>query len=312
MQSAAGYGAAAGLPLQYDPSQAKPSPQRRRLWNGSALWASVLLPWALFVAVFAVMSFSQQYSNPWFDSGRLSIAVNGVVLTVVLVFGWLALAAWQQKGMSRGSPEPTWHTFLFGTVVLAWLLALALGGYNFEMNVTVFNQVNSLHSYKDVDPSRVDGQRMMDAGTIQFATGTRLDVSKSMGFRNSAIYCVAPIIIGDMPPATYDFWAVGTGCCSEHSADFACGEYDNTNARSGLRLISDKEYYALAVQQAEATYGVKASNPVFLTWMQDPDVEVNQYWTDALRFFWLVAGLYGIFQAALVAAMLTVLSKLGW
>jgi len=310
MQSATGYGAAAGLPLQYDASQAKPP--RRRLWNGSALWVAVLLPWALFAAVFAVMSFSQQYSNPWFDSGRLNIAVNVLVLSVVLVFGWLALAAWQQKSQSRGSPEPTWHTFLFGTIVLAWLLALAMGGYNFDMNVTVFNQVNSLNSYKGVDPSRVDGQRMMDAGTLEFVAGTRLDVSRSMGFKNGVIYCVAPIVIGDTPPATYDFWAIGTGCCSEHSADFACGEYDNSNARSGLRLTSSKEYYALAVEMAEATYGVKASNPVFLTWMQDPDVEVSQYWTDALRFFALVAVLYGLFQTALVAAMLAVMSKLGW
>ncbi|CAK0811742.1 unnamed protein product, partial [Prorocentrum cordatum] len=174
--------------------------------------------------------------------------------------------------------------------------------------------VSSLNSYKGVDPSRVDGQRLLDAGTVEFAAGTRLDLSKSMGFKNSVMYCVAPIVLGDFPPAVYDFWAVGTDCCSEHSADFACGEYDNPDARSGLRLTStsQKEYYALAVEQAEATYGVKASNPVFMTWMQDPDLEVGQYWTDATRFFALVAILYGLFQAALVAGMLTVLSKLGW
>lgn len=314
MQGAAGYGAATGLPLQYDAAQAKP-PLRRRLWNGSALWVALLLPWALFVLVFAVMSFSQQYSNPWFDSPRLNIAVNLLVFTVVLVFGWLALDAWMQKSRSRGAPEPTWHTFLFCTIVLAWLLGLALANYNFDMNISVYNEVNSLNSYKNVDPSRVDGQRMMDAGTVQFVTGTRLDVSKSMGFKSGNTYCVAPIVFGDTPPAIYDFWAVGTGCCTEHSADFACGEYDNENARSGLRLTSTslKSWYSLAVETAEATYGdVKTLNPVFFTWMEDPDSEVSQYWVDAARFFVLVAIVYGLFQAALIAAMLAVLSKLGW
>lgn len=313
MQGAAGYGAAAGLPPQYDAMKAK-APLRRRAWNGRALLVALLAPWAVFVSALSVMSFPMRYESIFFGPGKIAILVNIICFSVVLAFGWLAALAWQQKKLSYGAPKPTWHTFLFGTTLLAWLLALALGDFNFEFNVSVFNEVSGLNSYHGVDVTKVEGKRMMDAGVIAFANGTRLDLAKSMGFKNKKMYCVAPITHEDKTLASYDFWAVGEDCCSEHQADFQCGEFDNPNARSGLRLISVKkrEFYTLALEQAKATYGIQSSSPVFLTWMQAPDAEVDQYSGDAARIFALGALLYGPFQALLIAGMVGMLSKLGW
>ena len=47
-----------------------------------------------------------------------------------------------------------------------------------------------------------------------FDTGDLSCVLKShLLFFSAARYCVAPIISGEAPLATYDFWAVGVNCC---------------------------------------------------------------------------------------------------
>ena len=73
-----------------------------------------------------------------------------------------------------------------------------------------------------VYPNRMLGQQLLDAGIVQFAPGSQLDVKKSMGFKNGNLFCVAPIVFGTASPVSYDFWAVGKDCCSGSQADFSC------------------------------------------------------------------------------------------
>mmetsp|Transcript_70590 Transcript_70590/g.184030 ORF Transcript_70590/g.184030 Transcript_70590/m.184030 type:complete len:319 (+) Transcript_70590:111-1067(+) len=287
-------------------------PRPRKRMNIVPIAIALFVPVALFAGVFALMSFSLHYTQ-----STLTTIFVILCFLPVLWTGFYAAQQVRKRAIGVGR-ESTWYIFLFISLLVAWSCGYIFGSTNYSSYTQPYYNVNNLMTYTSIDPSAYRGQQLMDAGRVVFTSDSALNTNYFSGFRNAEMYCVAPIVTqvnGTYKKQdTYDFWAVGTDCCSEHSADFACGEYDNPDARSGLRLTStsQKEYYALAVEQAEATYGVKASNPVFMTWMQDPDLEVGQYWTDATRFFALVAILYGLFQAALVAGMLTVLSKLGW
>merc|ERR1740117_1536623 len=123
----------------------------------------------------------------------------------------------------------------------------------------------------------------MDAGRMTFAKGSRLDLTKSMAFRNVDTYCVAPIVgkneTNQTRRTSYDFWAVGLNCCTGRVGDFNCGEYNNPHALSGLRVMQEEQrnFYHLAVNQAEASYGIQANHPLFFYWMQDTTAEVSAY-----------------------------------
>jgi hypothetical protein len=169
------------------------------------------------------------------------------------------------------------------------------------------------------------GHQFLDAGMINFIPGSHVDVTKSYGFKNKDTFCVAPIVFDEShlqilaaslgekdvskmkrpqangtvqyggvfyngsgtEPPHYDFWAVGTNCCSGHGSDFQCGEFNNVRAHSGLRLLNDRDrgYFRLAVQEAEAAHRIKALHPIFLYFMEDPMIELNNYWNNGCREF---------------------------
>merc|ERR1719352_328989 len=110
-----------------------------------------------------------------------------------------------------------------------------------------------------------------------------------MSFTMWDTYCVAPIgssAASSGPTlASYDLWVVGKNCCRTDNPTFACGEYQNINARSGLRQTDEAErlYYNLAVQQAEAAYGITAKHPIFFHWVEDSDMTMQSYFTKGFR-----------------------------
>jgi len=280
------------------PSKTVSVAHRLRL-NIVAMLLSLFLPWLLFCLVYCLFSFDIHYKSP--SSCYIG---SGVALFVVAVFGALAAAVVRARRAGDYSQEPTWYVFLFFTSVLAWALAIGVGSHNFWSNTQPFFDVQNLNSYAGVDPSRQRGQQMMDIGRAQFVRGTHLDLSKAMGFHNLNTYCVVPITSGDAPLATYDFWAVGVNCCASDSADFRCGEYANPHASAGLRLMRDEQraFFRLAVQQAESIYSIKATHPLFFTWMQDTDAEANQYLEEGNRMF--LFGIFGHFALQLFLVML--------
>merc|ERR1719235_1053110 len=144
-----------------------------------------------------------------------------------------------------------------------------------------YDDLTHMASYKDVNTNDDLGQQLMDAGQIQFAKGTVLDLSRSMGFKNHDIYCVSPIVTKGSPhqPLSVDFWAVGKNCCSGVSADFHCSGFSDPQNTGVIRLMHDEDrpFYRLAVQQAEATYHLTASHPLFFQWVRDADQATNDY-----------------------------------
>jgi len=140
----------------------------------------------------------------------------------------------------------------------------------------------------------------MDAGTVRFAEGARLATDMAMSYTSWDIYCVAPITTRLGLPsqgsnlASYDLWAVGVNCCTSGDTNFHCGEYDNVDARAGLRQVSAEQrpYFRLAVQQAEAAYNIEANHPIFFYWVEDPVRQKTLFFSAAFGNWVLANGLH--------------------
>mmetsp|Transcript_42138 Transcript_42138/g.97567 ORF Transcript_42138/g.97567 Transcript_42138/m.97567 type:complete len:329 (+) Transcript_42138:44-1030(+) len=282
--------------------------QRRRL-NVMAIFMSLFLPWFVFLITFALLSFQLHHKQ-----AGLCYFIIVVIFVAIAVHTRVALAARTMVRVS-GDPErePSWMVFQSATLFLALVLGVVLGTVNFKLYTQTYHQVVALNEYHGIDPSRMRGQQLLDAGSIVFTADSKLDVSRSMGFRNKNIYCVAPITNTNETVATYDFWAVGKDCCSGTRADFRCDHSRSPRAHAALRLMKtrDRDYYRLAVQQAEATYNIKAAHPLFFEWQEDPAGVLEDWKVNSVRNF--VIGLFAHFllQSFLVAAATVAFSKIG-
>jgi len=191
--------------------------------------------------------------------------------------------------------------------IIALIAAFLWGGYIHDNYMKPYEDVTGLNIYPNVHPQKYGGAQLMDAGQIEFVKGSHLDVSKSFGFKNENIYCVAPIVGPEEKPSstvTYDFWAVGTNCCSGHKPDFHCGDYNNPLAHKGLRLMQDdtRNFFRLAVEEAKAAYNIEANHPVFMYWMMDPSEEVTLYEEHGYSQFYLGVLIFGCAQLFLTVS----------
>lgn len=164
----------------------------------------------------------------------------------------------------------------------------------------------SMSSYINVDPSSDRGQTYMDAGQVYFKEGSQVEVSKAIAFQEDVIYCVAPIVQqsldsgGDKSGAsltgnalkvpksgTVDFWAVGINCCDPSGLNFKCGESNNPLARAGIRVLRDdtRPFFMMAVQEWTAWLRLPSKHPIFFHWVQDPLLQVDNFWFNAMRMF---------------------------
>lgn len=280
--------------------------QRRRL-NIQPLFLCVVVPWATYALVLGVLSFSMHHDTP-----ALCYTIISLTALAIAGIGFLGLTS-SGRWFANAEHEPTWLIFLFGSMSLSFVAAFAMGSMNYSDNLERYFNLRNLNNYTDVYPTRVHGQQLMDAGMVEFAPGTYLDISKSDGFRNNDIYCVVPITIGNATLATYDFWAVGKNCCSGSRPNFHCANFNNPRANGGLRLMADTDraFYRLAVQEAEATYGIKAVHPLFFHWDVHPLAIAEGWKLDGRNNFiaWSLA--YLIFQTFVVSFATLAFAKMG-
>ncbi|CAD7924294.1 unnamed protein product [Amoebophrya sp. A120] len=278
------------------------TPGKKKRINLVAVCMNIFLPWFLFAALYAILSFSFHYQQP-------AAAWLCVGLGLLVSLGAIGVA-FASRGQSR---DPSWYLFSGLMLFLAVVLAAIFGDMNFWYNMQPFYDIENLNTYPSVDPATQTGQRLMDAGRVYFADNTRLDTSKAMGFKNLDLYCVAPIVNGNQALETYDFWAVGLNCCSGVSSDFRCGEFNNPHARSGLRLMRDDQrpFFRLAVQQAAAAHHLKSTHPLFFYWLQDPVGEMNSYRDQGFKYYLL--GIFTHFAFNLFATTVAVIgfSRIG-
>jgi hypothetical protein len=272
-------------------------PSRPRRINLGLLFVHLFTPWFLFCVLYSITSFRIHYKAPGY--ARLSLLVG------------VAIAAMQGILASRAKQQQSWYTYGAFSCAAATILAAIAGDLNFTYNMQPLYTIEDLNVYPSINPAQKKGAQLMDAGRIYFAKGTGLDMKRAMGFKNFELFCVAPIVHGSGKMASYDFWAVGKDCCSSVASDFRCGEFNNPQARAGLRLLSDDErpYYKLAVQQAEAAYGIKSTHPLFFHWMQDPMSATTDYHDAGVHYFFVGMMAHFAFNGFCVAASVFIFTR---
>ncbi|CAJ1396078.1 unnamed protein product [Effrenium voratum] len=277
-------------------------PGKRKRFNALAIALNLLVPTCAFAFISWALAFELHYDRP-------KLAWGSVVMGLaVAMFSYL---------MGRCSRHldgpPMWYSFFAASLTFATLLGAFVGDYLYAGMMEASFDFQNLGSYPAVDPSRQKGQQLMDAGRVYFASGSKLDLAKSMSFQNFEEYCVVPIVKGDDELASYDFWAVGVNCCDQRDGVFRCGEFSNTHARSGLRYMEEgnRQYFRLAVQQAEAAFGIKANHPLFFTWTQDPLALVTAKVDTAWRLYGVGVGVHFFTNLFVVIVALMGFSRLG-
>mmetsp|Transcript_53934 Transcript_53934/g.167151 ORF Transcript_53934/g.167151 Transcript_53934/m.167151 type:complete len:320 (-) Transcript_53934:128-1087(-) len=296
-----------GLPSYGNaPTMASKTPLHRhkRHVGISVLLLCLSIPVGIYAAVCAVMSFQIHHTSP----GVTWLVVILAAAATAAVGALAATAARRRYVYGDFNREPYWYIFLTLTMMAAWIFAVCLGHVNFNNNMLPYEDLQNLSAHPAVDPATMTSREVMDVGRVMFTEGAQLDLTKSIGFKNTDRYCVAPITMKGTSMTNYYFWAIGLNCCSGNAADFHCGEYDNSKARGGLRLMREDQraFYRLAVQQAEATFNIKADYPLFFYWMQSPSAEMESYRDDAMKFY-----LLGLCTAFFCQLLLLVLAVLG-
>lgn len=239
----------------------------RRSLNALAILLSLFIPWLIGLVVCWALSSKVHYYQPWLTWGIVAL-----VASIILYFFLRALEAIWEK-TRRGLHVPSWYIFVFLTSLFLFISGCYLGNYIYKTCTKPNLMLLDLTTYSDIDTSRMSGAQMMDVGLIHFTEDTQLDLTRTMGFKDRDMYCVAPIVTGVFTQGTYDFWAIGKNCCSPPplpglGRSYHCGAFNQPNITSAIRLLEDRDrpFYRLAVQQAEARYSINARHPLFFTW----------------------------------------------
>mmetsp|Transcript_85422 Transcript_85422/g.153800 ORF Transcript_85422/g.153800 Transcript_85422/m.153800 type:complete len:325 (+) Transcript_85422:99-1073(+) len=282
-------------------------PRRRRLHFLPMVW-NTLLPWALFLLTYSAAESRLNYSDPLVCNVVLG---TGLLMVLATFLAFISTRAMKGGIFVSVEREPSWILFLAVSLLAAWLTGYVAGSFSFA-SMQDYYEMDRLHNYTNIDPTVSRGVQLMDAGVIAFVPGTKLEISKSIGFQNGEVFCVAPITFGDVPSVTLDFWAVGKDCCSAGGGDFRCAGFGNPRAHGGRRVLDSRQetFYRLAVQKAEAGFGVTATHPLFFTWEVESSASLNKLLLSATTDFraWMV--IYLIFQIFLVLMAVAVFSRI--
>jgi hypothetical protein len=293
-----GYGALSAGGGIGKPMCAATHPRRKKL-NILSLFISFGVPFMIFVGLLTLLTSRTRYYYPL----TCFTTTFGTGL-VVLAIGYQVVTSIQQR-TATGEGEPTWLIFLFGSSLVAYICAVCLGENVYEVYMQPYHRIMGMGTYTSVDPRTSSGQVLMDAGRVVFTNSSHLDVTKAMGYKGLQMYCVAPITMDNATLSTYDFWAVGTDCCTADHPNFHCGEFHNPKVHAGLRFMGESDdgkgaMFRLGVKQAEARYKIKSQYPIFVTWAQDPIGDTDQLYDDGSTICHNGVFGYFCFQLALV------------
>mmetsp|Transcript_61765 Transcript_61765/g.114663 ORF Transcript_61765/g.114663 Transcript_61765/m.114663 type:complete len:344 (-) Transcript_61765:24-1055(-) len=299
---------AAALPLNQELWRL-PHRRRPRL-TAAGVAIGFFFPWLFFIAVCYIMSSEFRYVH----SGW-SYFLCAVALGIVAYLGYRVKQEWFTVDKEGYAKDVTWALFVFLATLGAWIGAVIVGTRIYYNTTVPYNDILRLDNYAEVDPSTSRGQAYMDSGRIRFVSDAKLDLDKPMGFKNLDTYCVAPIVRKGHTSEVYDFWAIGLNCCDQQTYDprrvsktarpsgpYECGQYENALAKSGLRLLraDQREFYRLAVQEAESAYGIQSTYPLFFFWEEDVDAAWRTYLTEGRDFYLMAVATHFCIQSLLL------------
>jgi len=284
-------------------------PMRRRL-NIKAILECIVLPVAVFSVICWLYTFQVRNMYPWLGH----IAVTCALLMAIVFAGKAIIVRRKLDEEEFMTPmyfrddDPRWFMFLAGTIFMACFLGFLLGEALWVDYMQSYYELALLGTRTNVDPVAGGGEAYLDAGVISFKEGATVDVSKAIGYKDSDVYCVAPITFGDDDLAYYDFWAVGVNCCTGFPKNFECfedGRVPDPRTHSAMRLMDDslRPYYRVAVEMAQAEFYKKAEHPLFFTWTKDPVEKVTQLYRAGRRYFWFSVVVFTALQTMAVCAM---------
>lgn len=264
-----------------------------------------LLPWLVFLCIYAAMGFASVPGLAWF--------IFALGCLVVVISGGLALV--QRDSGSRLFDVALTLCFLN---IIAVILGAVLGSVNYHYNVNPFYRTSNMEYHRNVDPGTATHSSYKDAGMLSFVENYGPSRSLSAGFKAYHIYCVTPVVPlsgNNTAPfgAVYNVWAVGTDCCTEDARDFHCGAWASVMAHGGVRELNPVhvQYYKLAVQKAEAIHEIKAPDPIFIHWVANaPHVAHEEFMATGIWYFHLGLGLHLVFQFFVMFALVFLYKKI--
>eukprot|EP00933_Yihiella_yeosuensis_P073338 TRINITY_DN81999_c0_g1_i1.p1 TRINITY_DN81999_c0_g1~~TRINITY_DN81999_c0_g1_i1.p1 ORF type:complete len:321 (-),score=53.67 TRINITY_DN81999_c0_g1_i1:98-1060(-) len=273
-----GYG---GLPRPV-PSHKKPAPvDMDRLVKAGI---NIGLPPLMFGYVTSILTFKTHF----FLGGGIWWMV---ALSLAPIYISYRMMRWSMQYKLNAS----WSRLSVILFFLASFVGSSFGTYNYWYYAEPSYALEGLRVYKEIDTMETSGARVMDASRIDFLEGTTVMTDMAMSYTDHETYCVAPIasnVAKEGGLSSYDFWAVGVGCCSPGQSNFHCGAYNKQKAHSGLRMTANDQlpYFQLAVQQAEAAYNLQPGHTIFLYWTEDAADGAGEFFAIALKN-WIMANI---------------------
>lgn len=266
----------------------------------------ILVPWLIFVGVCALFIFLM-FVLQW-----VVWLVLIVLLVLCLVFAYVSGQEMKSGREAQVRTSP-WRLYTSTLTLLAIIVSAIVGTCTYDDFLVHYWVCSESHSYVNVMPSE-RASSYSDAGKLIFARDTRVDASRSLGYKDGQTYCVAPIL-DDSHGTKVEFWAVGRDCCAQRG-NFVCDDAWDPEARAGFVIASIPsllrgglyEKYTEAVHQAEAFYGMtSAAEPIFVRWVVNPEQVQSNFWHMGFGLMLVSCAIY-----LLVSILLGLALSLAW
>jgi hypothetical protein len=219
--------------------------------------------------------------------------------------------------VTRGYAEKKMMLISLGMLMAFAAAAGVFVGYvDYSWYMRLYNAYSDGREYYNVLPTEPAAAHL-DAGKMMFSSSAAVDETKSIGFNDGMMYCVAPIVAPNQG-SRIEYWAVGTNCCGRRSKFFCNaaakrGQGGVVQLDSGFFRTNAVDIWSLAVKVAEAQFDLQSSpHAMFVKYVEDPDYEHQRQFNHGMLLWLAASGIYLIVNtllALLSRRFATALSK---